>query len=67
MKFKGNHCPVCDGEDFFALSKGNQVGAYCCNCGRWLKWLSTKDIRYFMAANAIKTVNATVYGAVKEQ
>lgn len=54
MKFKGNHCPVCDGEDFFALSKGNQVGAYCCNCGRWLKWLSKKDTRYFMAANAIK-------------
>lgn len=23
MEFKGNHCPVCDGEDFFALSKGN--------------------------------------------
>ena len=54
MKYKGIHCPVCDGVEFFALVKGNQVGAYCCNCGRWLKWLSKNDTECFRAANALK-------------
>ena len=66
MKYKGRHCPICDSNDFFALGNGNQVGAYCSNCGRWLKWLSKNDSKCFRAANDIKTVNATVYGAVKE-
>lgn len=66
MKYKGSHCPVCDGDDFFALGSGNRVGAYCSNCGRWLKWISKNDAKCFRAANAIKSVNATVYGAVKE-
>lgn len=66
MKYKGNHCPVCDGDDFFAVRSGNRIGAYCRNCGRWLKWISKNDAKCFGAANAIKTVNATVYGTVKE-
>lgn len=67
MKYKGNHCAVCDNDDFFALSKGNKVGAYCSNCDRWLKWLSKNDAKCFRAANSIKTVNATVYGCVHKE
>lgn len=66
MYYKGKHCPVCGGDDFIALSKGNQIGAYCSYCGRWLKWLSKNDAKCFRTANAIKTVNATVYGTVIE-
>lgn len=65
MKYKEKICPVCGGDDFFSFCKGNQVGAYCSNCGRWLKWLPKKDAECFRAANAHKSVNATVYGVFK--
>lgn len=62
MKYKGNHCKVCDGDDFFALCRGPHTGAYCSNCGRWLKWLSVKDAECFKKAKAVKLVTSSVYG-----
>ena len=69
MKYKGNYCKVCGGNDFFALSSGPHIGAYCSTCGRRLKWLPAKDAECFKKAKAIKLVSASVYGttAVKKE
>lgn len=36
-------CRVCGNTDVFLQYKGAQVGVYCKNCGKWIKWLSKKD------------------------
>lgn len=38
MQIKDYQCK-CGSKDLFALKKSEtQVGIYCKNCGRWLKW-----------------------------
>lgn len=36
-------CRICGDSEFFLQYKGSQVGVYCANCGKWIKWLSKKD------------------------
>lgn len=38
-------CKKCSGDDFWFMKKGEQLGIYCKNCGRWLKW-ADKDERH---------------------
>ena len=39
-------CKYCFGMETVLREKGPHIGAYCANCGRWLKWLS-KDEKNF--------------------
>lgn len=51
MKYREEKCPVCCGDDFFAVRKNNNVtGCYCKNCGQWIKWLTKKDVLNFKSA-----------------
>ena len=36
-------CKYCLTTDVVLKEKGPHVGAYCANCGRWLKWLSKNE------------------------
>ena len=36
-------CRICGDSEIFLQNKGAQVGVYCANCGKWIKWLSKKD------------------------
>lgn len=38
-------CPKCGSVDVFTESKGSQIGLYCGDCGRWIKWLPKDEIR----------------------
>lgn len=37
-------CKKCGNDSYFTQVKGNNMGAYCCKCGTWIKWLN-KDER----------------------
>lgn len=37
-------CKKCGNDSYFTQVKGNNMGAYCCKCGAWIKWLN-KDER----------------------
>jgi len=36
-------CPQCGSTELFLKSKGSALGAYCVNCGRWIKWVNKKE------------------------
>jgi hypothetical protein len=38
-------CPNCESINVFTDKRGTQTGLYCKDCGRWIKWLSLKEIR----------------------
>lgn len=38
-------CPKCNSKDVFTDETGGQVGLYCGDCGRWIKWLSKNEAR----------------------
>lgn len=44
MDFKCNHCGSSNTK---IEEKGTQVGLYCCDCGKWIKWLSKQEVRVF--------------------
>ncbi len=35
-------CPKCYSQNTIAKKNGNQIGIYCAECGRWIKW-ANKD------------------------
>ena len=41
---KQTKCKKCGNDSYFTQVKGNNMGAYCCKCGAWIKWLN-KDER----------------------
>jgi len=43
LKIKSPPCAHCNGREFFTKRKDFQVGAYCQQCRRWIKWIS-KDL-----------------------
>ena len=38
-------CPKCQSKDVFIQKSGNQVGLYCGDCGKWIKWLNKDEQR----------------------
>ena len=40
-------CPKCNSKDLFTKANGNQIGLYCGDCGKWIKWLSKDESRIF--------------------
>lgn len=41
---KQTKCKKCGNDSYFTQVKGDNMGAYCCKCGAWIKWLN-KDER----------------------
>lgn len=41
-------CERCGSNEFYLeksdSNKANHLGAYCCDCRKWLKWVSKKDV-----------------------
>lgn len=40
-------CKKCNEREIFLKHRGMQVGAYCSNCGAWLKWVGKKELPYY--------------------
>lgn len=38
-------CPKCHSNDVFIEESGNQIGLYCGDCGKWIKWLTKDEAR----------------------
>lgn len=36
-------CKHCKGKEIAVKKKGMHTGAYCGNCGKWLKWLNPDE------------------------
>lgn len=47
-------CQRCGCKEIKVEKKGSQTGAYCCDCGRWIKWVSKKDERDLVAVEPQK-------------
>ena len=37
-------CKKCGDSEIYLQYRGMQVGAYCSNCGSWIKWVGKKDL-----------------------
>lgn len=42
-------CKRCNEREIYLQYRGMQIGAYCSNCGAWLKWIGKKDLPYYTA------------------
>lgn len=40
-------CPKCKSANVFTKKNGNQVGLYCGDCGKWIKWLTKEEVRLY--------------------
>jgi hypothetical protein len=49
MDFK---CKYCGSVNLELEENGNQTGLYCCDCGKWLKWVNKEEKRVFNNKNA---------------
>lgn len=38
-------CSKCGSENIFISKSGNNTGAYCSDCGKWITWLSKDQLR----------------------
>lgn len=41
------YCKKCGSIELYTEEKGNQIGAYCADCGAWVKWLGKDELRAF--------------------
>lgn len=48
MEFR---CTKCGSLNMEVEQKGSQVGLYCADCGKWIKWLSKDEQRAFNNQN----------------
>lgn len=61
MRIKNYVCKDCGSYDFFIKESGSQVGIYCAECGKYLKW-ADKNERNLLKMN---TKSIERYGGVK--
>ena len=38
-------CEKCNSKDVFVEQNGNNIGLYCSDCGKWIKWLNKDELR----------------------
>ena len=38
-----NKCKRCGHTEFYLKEKSPHVGAFCCKCNAWLKWVPSKE------------------------
>ena len=49
-------CKYCLTTETVLREKGPHVGAYCANCGRWLKWLDKNEKSLLLQSNKLEPV-----------
>ena len=37
-------CKKCGSLDVFVQKRGNQIGLFCSDCGKWIKWLPKNEV-----------------------
>lgn len=48
MKLKNYKCANCENTEFFMSRRGEQIGVYCLECGRYLKWANPSEVNLFL-------------------
>ena len=38
-------CEKCKSKEVFISESGNNIGLYCADCGKWIKWLNKDELR----------------------
>ena len=38
-------CNKCNSENLFVEIQGNRKGLYCCECGKWQKWITKQELQ----------------------
>ena len=51
------HCGNTDVHSFVLKHKGSQIGLYCKNCGRWIKWVGKTELRAVKASGVVEEVD----------
>lgn len=51
-------CKHCGSLNLELEEKGNQTGLYCCDCGKWLKWVTKEEKRVFNNKNTCTPIYA---------
>ena len=51
-------CSKCQSKDVFIQKSGNQVGLFCGDCGKWIKWLNKDEQR--LAERQVEMMKDTV-------
>lgn len=52
-------CKHCGSLNLELEEKGNQTGLYCCDCGKWLKWITKEEKRVFNNKNTCTPIYAS--------
>lgn len=55
---KQTKCKKCGNDSYFTQVKGNNMGAYCCKCGAWIKWLSKEERNLDEIADYISKISS---------
>ena len=40
-------CKKCNNDTYIVKKVGPHMGAYCANCGRWIRWIKGKEVKDF--------------------
>lgn len=62
-------CKYCFTTKTVVREKGPHVGAYCANCGRWLKWLNKNEknsVDFGIKPEPVKTEKTEIDSTDKE-
>lgn len=63
-------CGKCGCTKFYTETKGSQIGLYCRDCNKWVKWLSKKDYEAFKRTGNIvvmkKEEHSKIHGTTSE-
>lgn len=47
------HCGNCDVKHFKVEYKGANIGLYCSDCGKWIKWIGKEELRGLEGAGLV--------------
>lgn len=53
-------CEKCGSTNTSIEAKGTQTGLYCCDCGKWIKWLSNEEVRVFYSINKNESIKKCI-------
>lgn len=40
---RGSHCGECGSAEIYTRRLDPRTGAYCAGCGRWIRWINTRE------------------------
>lgn len=61
-------CGRCGSSKIYLKRKGaSQIGAYCCDCNSWLKWVGKKDLTFLKSKGLVVQQESFMYGVSEAQ